>query len=99
MTETLPQLARDQNGLGPTNTVITTDYDGYGRVHDVIDADGYTTTYDATGAVTKAVPSSSITPNATITTSSVPDLLGRPVQTTDGNDNTTTIQYVDGLLQ
>ncbi len=67
----------------------------------MIDADGYTTTFydDATGAVTKTVTVVSITPNATITTSSVPDLLGRPVQTTDGNGNTTTIQYVDGLLQ
>ena len=69
---------------------------------DVTDADGYKTTYsydDPTGTVTQTVTVVNLTTGATVTTSSVPDLLGRPVQTTDGDGEITNVQYVDGLLQ
>ena len=56
------------------------------------DADGYKTTYsydDPTGTVTQTVTVVNLTTGATVTTSSVPDLLGRPVQTTDGDGEIT----------
>ena len=101
VTETLPQVTAGQNSLSGTGTIIT-DYDSYGRVADMTDADGYKTTYsydDPTGTVTQTVTVVNLTTGATVTTSSVPDLLGRPVQTTDGDGEITNIQYVDGLLQ
>ena len=101
VTETLPVVGAEQNALGGTGTIVT-NYDSNGRVANVTDADGYKTTYyydSLTGAVTKTVAVVDVSSGATITTFSVPDLLGRPIQTTDGNGNVTTIAYVDGLLQ
>ena len=97
MTETLPVLGADQNAAGGTGTIIT-DFDSWGRVSDVVDADGYMTQYaydDATGAVTQTI--ASLGNGQTITTSSQVNALGRPTQETDGDGQTTTIQYVDGL--
>ena len=73
-------------GVGQNMTggcTIFTDFDSYGRVHDVTDADGYTTTCsydDPAGTVTQTVTVVDLTttPSTTITTSCLPDLLAGP---------------------
>ena len=99
--ETLPVVGTDQNAIGGTGTIVTY-YDPHGRVERITDADGYSKSCfydDPTGALTETVAVVNLSTNTTITTGAVPDLLGRPVQTTDGNLNVTNIAYVDGLLQ
>ena len=103
-TEDLPVVGFSQNDRSGTGKIVT-DYDAFGGVQSVTDADGYTTNYRydygglGTGVLIKTVQGLDTAQSQTITTSSVPDLLGRTVQTTDGNLNVTTIQYCDGLLQ
>ena len=102
----MPEVGTNQNGSGEPCTIVT-DYNSYGQVADVIDADGYETSYGydpLSGVLTQTVTVVSITPYAAITTSSQVNLLGRTIRTQDGNQtasdiatNCTTIKYDDHL--
>ena len=109
MTEILPVLAADQNGLGGTGTIVT-DYNSHGSVADVIDADGYETSYSydpLSGAVTGTVTVGAVwRPARRSRPVPCPILLGRTVKTQDGNQtasgiatNATNIAYSDSLMQ
>ena len=96
------QITKETETLPGAGGTIVTDYDSSGRVADVTDADGYTTTYsydDPTGTVTRTLTVVNLATGATVTTASQPDYLGRPVRATDGDGIVTNIAYDDGLLQ
>jgi autotransporter-associated beta strand protein/YD repeat-containing protein len=104
ITETLPAVGTSQNALSDPGRTITgtivANYDSRGRVHDVTDADGYTTTYaydDATGGITKTTIDLG-NGNQIITTAQY-DALGRPTEIIDGNGTFKAFGYSDSLSQ
>ena len=101
VTECLPDVSDDDGPLGGSSSIVT-NYNSLGQMQSVVDADGYTMSYiynPLTGVVTTTKTVVNLATGATVSTSSTPDLLGRPIQTADGDGNVTTIKYVDGLLQ
>ncbi len=77
-TEDLPVVGFSQNDRSGTGKIVT-DYDAFGGVQSVTDADGYTTNYRydygglGTGVLIKTVQGLDTAQSQTITTSSVPD--------------------------
>lgn len=109
ITETLPAVGAGQDGIGGTGTIVT-DYNSYGQVADVTDADGYKTTYSyddintggsGSGVLVKTVQNLDTAGTKTITTSSAPICWGgrckRPTATETSRTSRTPTAFCSRL--